>query len=103
MRRFDTIFGGLQVGRVTIDIPNVTANGTVTVDTAVTGLGLGTHIISWAPVTTATTLDDLIITWMIVATDLIRAVIHNPTGGGINPDSIDFEFVFSTVNPDIDP
>ena len=103
MRRFDTIFGGLQVGRATIDIPNIVANGTTVIDTAVTGLDLGTHIISWAPVTTATTMDDLIITFMVVATDLIRAVIHNPTGGAINPDSIDFEFVFSTVNPDIDP
>lgn len=103
MRRFDTVYQGIMVGRVTIDIPNVVSNGTVTVDTAVTGIALGTHIITWAPVTTATTLDDLIMTWMVVATDLVRVVIFNPTGGAINPDSIDFEFVFGAVNPDIDP
>ena len=103
MRRFDTIYQNLLVSRVTIDIPNVVANGTVTIDTAATGVALGTHIITWAPVTTATTMDDLILTFMVVATDLVRTVVHNPTAGAINPDSIDFEFVSGTVNPNIDP
>ena len=63
------------------------------------GLALGTHIITWAPVTTATSMDDLIVTWMIVATDTVRAVLHNPTGGAINADPIDFEFVLAEVDP----
>jgi hypothetical protein len=88
---------------MTIDLPNVPSNGTVVEDVAHAGIALGTHIVSWAPVTTATSMDDLIITWTIVATDLIRIVLFNPTGGAINPDSIDFEFVVGTVNPDIDP
>lgn len=103
MRRFDTVYESITVHRPTIDFPSVASNGTVTVDTAVTGLALGTHIITWAPTTTATTMDDLIVTWMIVATDLLRAVLYNPTAGAIDPDSIDFEFVTATVNPDIDP
>lgn len=103
MRRFDTIYEDITVHRPTIDFPSVGSNGTVTVDTAVTGLALGTHIITWAPTSTATTMDDLIVTWMIVATDLLRAVLYNPTGGAIDPDSIDFEFVTGTVNPLIDP
>jgi hypothetical protein len=103
VRRFDTIYENLRVGRMTIDLPNVPSNGTVTVDTAHAGLALGTHIISWAPVTDATTIEDLIINWLIVADDLIRTVLFNPTGGAIDPDSIDFEFIVSTVNPLIDP
>lgn len=73
------------------------------VDVTATGVVLGTHIISWAPTSTATTMDDLIMTLMIVANDTVRLVLHNPTGGAINPDPIDFEFVTGTVNPDIDP
>jgi len=103
VRRFDTIFEGLTVARVTIDFPSVSSNGTVVVDTNVPGLALGTHIITWAPLTTATTIDDLLITWMVVAADTLRTVLYNPTGGAIDPDSIDFEFVYGTVNPDIDP
>jgi hypothetical protein len=88
---------------MTIDLPNVPSNGSVVVDAPHAGIALGTHIVSWAPLTTATTMDDLIITWTIVDTDLIRIVLFNPTGGAIDPDSIDFEFVIGTVNPLIDP
>ena len=93
MRRLDTIYEPLLVIRETIDVPNVEDGDTVVVDTTATGVVLGSHIISWAPVTTATTIDDLIVTWMIVASDLIRSVWFNPTGSDIDPDSIDFEFV----------
>lgn len=101
MRRFDTVYQGLIVSRQTVDIPSIGSNSTVLVDVAATGVALGTHIISWAPTTTATTIDDLLITFMVVADDLIRIVFYNPTGGAINPDPIDFEFVSGTVNPDI--
>ena len=103
MRRFDTIYSNPVVSRISIDIPNINSNSTVVVDSNVPGLALGTHIITWAPVTTATTMDDLLMTFMIVAVDTIRTVFYNPTGGAINPDSIDFEFVTATVNPLIDP
>jgi len=105
VRRFDTIYQNLTVARLTIDIPLIISNGTVTIDTA-TAVGaapLGTHIITWAPVSLATSMDDLIVTWMIVAVDTVRTILQNPTGGGINPDSIDFEFVLGQVNSDIDP
>lgn len=90
----------LFVIRATLDIPNVPSNGTVTIDTAVSNVPLGTHFVSWAPTTLATSLDDLIVTWMIVAENTIRTVLHNPTGGAINPDSIDFEFVLGAINPE---
>ncbi len=101
MRRLDTVFQNIVVARATVDIPSIGANGTTVIDVSVTGLVLGYHILSWAPVTTATTMDDLIVTWMVVANDLLRAVFHNPTGGAIDPDSIDFEWVLGTVNPAI--
>jgi hypothetical protein len=97
------MYTGLFITRATIDFPNVPSNGTVTVDTAAPGTPLGTHIISWAPVSDATSIDDLVITFMTVAVDLVRTVLFNPTGGAINPDSIDFEFVCGQGNPDIDP
>jgi hypothetical protein len=103
VRRFDTIFENLLVTRATIDIPSIGPNGTTVIDVTATGVALGTHIISWTPLTTATTMDDLSLTFMVVADDLIRVVITNPTGGSIDPDSIDFEFVSGTVNPNIDP
>ena len=90
----------LFVIRATIDLPNVPSNGSVAVDTVVSGVPLGTHFVSWAPTSLATSLDDLIVTWMVVATDTIRTVLFNPTGGAINPDSIDFEFVLGVINPE---
>ncbi len=103
MRRFDTIYQNIIVTRATVDIPNIVSNGTVVVDVTATGVALGTHFISWAPTSVATSIDDLIMTFMVVADDLVRIVLFNPTGGAIDPDSIDFEFVTGTVNPDIDP
>jgi len=103
MRRFDTIFENLLVSRVTIDFPNILANSTVTIDTAVTGVALGTHLISWTPVSVATSMDDLIFQFLIVDTNLVRTIIQNPTGGGIDPASIDWEFLSGTIRAVIDP
>lgn len=99
--RFDTVYLGITVSRPTIDFPSIGSNSTVVVDSNVPGIALGTHIITWAPTSVATSMDDLIVTWMIVAPDTIRAVLYNPTGGAINPDSIDFEFVTGIVNSEL--
>jgi len=103
MRRFDTIFENLLVSRVTIDFASIGSNATVTIDTSVTGVALGTHLISWTPVTDATSMDDLLIQFLVVDTDLIRAILQNPTGGAIDPDSIDWEFLTGTIRAVIDP
>ena len=103
MRRFDTVFDNIQVGRVTYDFPNIIANSTVISDETLTGVALGTHIISWAPASDATAIDDLLIQFLVIATNTLRVTLTNPTGGAIDPGSIDLEFVFSTVNPLIDP
>jgi len=103
MRRFDTIFENLLVSRVTIDFPSVGSNATVTIDTAVTGVALGTHLISWTPVTDASSMDDLLIQFLIVDTDLVRTILQNPTGGAIDPGSIDWEFLSGTIRAVIDP
>ena len=104
MRRFDTIYQNIEVFRASaVDFPSIASNGTHVEDVTATGVVLGTHIISWAPTSTATTMDDLIMTLMIVANDTVRLVLHNPTAGAIDPDAIDFEFVTGSVNADIDP
>lgn len=103
MRRFDTIFQGITVHRPTVDFPNVGSNSTVSVDVPMVGAVLGTHIITWTPLTDATDIEDMIIQFLVVANDEVRVTLQNPTGGAINPGSIDLEVVFGTVNPEIDP
>lgn len=103
MRRFDTIYQNILVTRRTVDIPNIVSNGSVTVDIPAPGVTTGTHVISWAPTTDATSIDDLLLTFMNVAAGSLRLVAFNPTAGAINPIPIDFEFVCGVVNPLIDP
>jgi len=95
------MFTDLHIYEATVNIPSIGSNGTAVIDVPVTGPALGTHIISWEPVTTATTLDDLILTFMVVADDEIRIVAFNPTGGAIDPDPIDFQFFTGRANPDL--
>jgi hypothetical protein len=103
MRRFDTVFPNITVADATIDFPEVTSKSSVFEDVALSvgTAPLGTAIIAAAPITTATTIDDLIIQVVIVAADTLRVTLQNPTAGAINPDSIDFRFVFSNMNGDL--
>ncbi len=103
MRRFDTVYQNVRVVRVTYDFPSVGPNSTVLSDQTASGVALGTHIITWAPASDATEIDDLMLQFLVIATDTVRVTLTNPTGGAIDPGSIDLEFVAGEVNPNIDP
>jgi hypothetical protein len=77
-----------------VDFPNVPSNGSVSIDvpTAVP-TPLGTHIISYAALTDATSIEDLLIQFFIVQADVVRITLFNPTGGAVNPDPITFQFI----------
>jgi hypothetical protein len=103
VRRFDTIFQNINIFETTINFPNIPSNQSLFIDVP-TGVGqapLGTLIIAYAPITTATTMDDLVVQFMVVATDTVRVTMFNPTAGGIDPDPIDFQFVTAQLNPDL--
>ena len=103
MRRFDTVFRDSRVYETTIDIPSIGSNASLFADVA-TGVGdapLGTEIIGFAAITTAVTIDDLIIQVFVVAADTIRFTMFNPTAGAIDPDAIDFRVVTGFINPDL--
>ena len=76
-----------------IDIPSIGANGSFTTDLAVTGAPLGTHILSWAPLTLATSIDDLLIQFVVVDDDVVRFTADNPSPGAVDPDPITFQFI----------
>lgn len=103
MRRFDTVFRDIQVFETTLNFPSIASNRSEFIDvaTAVGAAPLGTEIISFAPITTATTLDDLIVQIMVVDTDLVRITMMNPTAGAIDPDAIDFRIVTGIANADL--
>lgn len=103
MRRLDTVFQSIEVFRPTVDFPSVGSNATVSADITATGVALGTVILHFAFTSSATDVEDMLLQFMVVEADLIRAVLHNPTGGAIDPGTIDMVFVTATVNPDIDP
>lgn len=103
MRRFDTIFQNINVFETTVNFPSIPSNQSLFIDVP-TGAGqapLGTCIIAYAPITTATTIDDLVVQFMVVAADTIRVTMFNPTAGAIDPDPIDFRFISGQFNPDI--
>ncbi len=99
-RRFDTVFRNIQVFETTIDFPNVGSNATVFVDVAVT-LAQGTEVISFAPITDATSIDDLIVQVFVPVTNVLRFTLNNNTAGAIDPVAITFRIVTGEVNPDL--
>lgn len=100
MRRFDTVFQNIQVFETTIDFPSVGSNASVFADVAVTA-EQGTEIISFAPITDATSLDDLILQVFVPVTNVLRFTLFNPTAGAIDPASIDFRVVTGVANPEL--
>lgn len=103
MRRIDTIFRNIRCFEFDIDLPNVVSNGTVSgLVTTTASLPLGTHILSWGFLTSAVSLQDLLVEFKIVNTDTLRYVLQNPTGGAIDPANITFQFVVGTFNSDLD-
>lgn len=102
MRRLDTLFRNIRVFTRTLDFPSVGSNGTEVINAA-TPAGaapLGT-IVQFIPLTDASSFDDMILTANVVTADSIRFVMHNPTGGAIDPDSTDFAIWIGTINTDL--
>lgn len=103
MRRFDTVFRNLRVVEVTLDFPSIGSKNSAFIDVATTvgAAPLGTQILAFTPITVATSIDDLMIQAVVIATDTIRFTLQNPSAGAIDPDSIDFRVVTGFVNPDL--
>ncbi len=88
----------IVVASVVVDLPSIPSNGSAFVDvTPATAVPLGTHIISWAPLTDATSIDDLMIQFLVVAANTVRITMQNPTPGPIDPASITFQFITATA------
>lgn len=103
MRRFDTVFRNIRVVEATVNLPSIASNRAESLDiaTAVGAAPLGTEILAFAPITDASTLDDLILQLIVVATDTLRITMQNPTAGAIDPASIDFRIVTGFINADL--
>lgn len=101
MRRLDTVYQEIGVAREVFNFPNINHNSTVSVDLAATSIDLGTHIISWAPESDARAFDDLIIQWMCVEDNIVRATLQNPTGGMIIPGTIACIFILGRVKAEV--
>ncbi len=104
MRRFDTVFRNIKVFQpISVDFPNVIANGTVSGDiTTVTSFPLGTALIAWGFLEDASVIEDMQIQFIFINTDTLRFTLSNPTGGAIDAGALDMWFVTGELNPDID-
>lgn len=102
MIRLDTLFRNIAVYTRTIDFPSVNSNSTEVIDvpTPVGGAPLGT-IVNLIPLTDASSFDDMIMQAKVVSVDSIRFTMNNPTGGAINPDSVDFAIWVGEINLDL--
>jgi hypothetical protein len=103
VRRYDSVFRNIRVVEVTLNFPSIGSKQAEFIDvpTTVGAAPLGTQILAFTPITTATTMDDLIVQAFVVATDTVRFTMQNPSAGAIDPDSIDFRVVTGFVNPDL--
>lgn len=102
MRRLDTCYRNVRAFEFDIDLPNVNSNATVSGTVSTTAsFPLGTHIISWGVSSDATSMQDLVVTFLFVDTDLLRYVLNNPTGGAIDPANITFQFLTGEFNTDL--
>jgi hypothetical protein len=93
----NSLFQNIQVITSAVDLDEVGSKGSEFVDVSVPNVPLGTHVVSWAATTDATSMDDLIVQVMVVATDTVRVIMQNPTSGAINPAEITFEFLLATI------
>lgn len=102
MIRLDTLFRNIEVHTITLDFPSVGSNGTEQIDAATPAgtVPLGT-IVQLVPLTDASSFDDMILQAKVVEVDSIRFIMHNPTSGAINPDSVDFALWHGTINTDL--
>lgn len=81
---------------VGVDFPNIGSNSAVSLDFTMP-VTLGMHILSWTPLTDASSVQDLIIQILIVADNTVRVTMMNPTAGAVDPDPIDFQFIVATA------
>lgn len=79
-----------------VDFPSIGSNSAVSLDFTMP-VTLGMHIISWAPVTDATSIQDLLIQILVVADNTVRVTMQNPTAGAIDPDPISLQFIVATA------
>jgi len=86
----------IVVSSAEVDIPSIGSKSAASVDVTVDA-PLGTHVISWAPLTDATSIDDLMIQFVVVADNTLRVTMQNPTAGAIDPDPITFQFITATA------
>jgi hypothetical protein len=93
----NSLFQNIRVITTAVNLPSISSNGSEFIDTAVANTPLGTHVVSFAATTDATTIDDLVVQVMVVAADTVRITMINPTAGAINPDEITFEIVLATI------
>lgn len=96
-----SMFSNLRVFQIDVDFPNVPSNGAASGDITASSVILGTHILSFSPVSDATDIDDLQITFLVVAAGLIRFTLSNPTGGAIDPGVITMQFFMADINQDL--
>ena len=88
----------IVVASAVVDLPNIGSKNADSIDiTTETEVPLGTHILSWAALTDATSIDDLMIQFLVVAANTVRVTMQNPTAGAINPDPITFQFITATA------
>ena len=102
MIRLDTLYRNINVYTITLDFPSVGSNGTQVIDQAVAAgaAPLGTFV-QMIPLTDASSFDDMIFQAVVVSTDSIRFITHNPSGGAIDPDPVDFAVWTGQINTDL--
>lgn len=88
-------FSPIIVTSTELDFPSIGSKSAASIDITVSGIPLGTHVVSWAPTTDATSIDDLLIQFLVVAADTVRVTIQNPTAGAVDPDPITFQFILA--------
>ena len=104
MRRLDTVFRDIKVFQpVPVDFPSIGSVSTISGDiVTVTSFPLGTALIAWGFLEDASVIQDLQIQFIFINTNTLRFTLSNPTGGAIDPGSLDMWFVTGELNPDID-
>lgn len=87
--------GPITVASTVIDVAPINSNAAGTFDIAAPNTPLGSHVVSWAPLTDATSIEDLMITVFVPEDFVIRVNMQNPTPGVIDPAPIVFQIVLA--------
>lgn len=102
MRRLDSVYRNIRSFEVDFDYPLVNSNSSVSQDFSTTQtFPVGTHIIQWGFGEAAGNIEDLIIQFRFVDSNVLRLVLNNPTGGNIDGGTILTQFVTGEFNTDL--